>query len=205
MSTTTLPPPTAALAQEKLIATRRFSVEEYLRMFERGIISPLEKMQLLEGWIFPTMPQNPAHSLVIGLAQKATLRRLPETWFPRVQMPILLADSVPEPDLAVVRGTERDFRLQHPEAQHVGTLMEVSDSTLWDDRRKQIPIYGRANIPYYWIINLVDLKVEVYSQPTGPSGQPGFRTRQDYDAHAAVPLILDGQPLGEIAVASLLP
>jgi hypothetical protein len=58
---------------------------------------------------------------------------------------------------------------------------------------------------YYWIINLLDRRVEVYTNPTGPDPNPAFRQRQDYDATASVPLILDGQEVAQIPVADLLP
>ena len=107
----------------------------------------------------------------------------------------------PEPDISVVRGNPGDYRQRHPGAADVGLLVEVSQTTLDLDRGQKLSAYATDRIPVYWIVNLVDRQVEVYS---GPS--PGaYQSRTDYKPGQAVPVVIDGQHLGEIAVDDILP
>gem|GEM_PF-1458405 len=66
-------------------------------------------------------------------------------------------------------------------------------------------IYARAGVLEYWIVNLVERQIEVYSDPTGPVSEPVYRIRKDYLPGSAVPLVLEGQPVGTIAVDAVLP
>jgi Uma2 family endonuclease len=115
-----------------------------------------------------------------------------------------LAESEPEPDLAVVRGDENTYLHRHPGPADVALLVEVADSTLDRDRADKARIYGQAGVPVYWIVNLVDRQVEVYTSPTGPTGA-GYTSRQDLRPGALVPLALPGLALPGVAVAALLP
>ncbi len=95
--------------------------------------------------------------------------------------------------------------LSHPTAADVGLVAEVADSTLNRDRNDKGRIYARAGIPIYWIINLVDSQVEVYTLPSGPTSSPSYGQQQDYQAGSDIPLVLDGAPVASIPVLELLP
>jgi len=182
-----------------------FSVARYQRMIETGILTAEDKVELLENYVVLKMPRNPSHDGTIDLVQAAFGGRLPPGWLLRVQQTVVLSDSQPEPDFAVVRGTPRSFLTRHPDPTDVGTLMEVADSSLLRDQRDKTRIYARASIPCYWIINLVDQRIEVYTQPSGPSAVPAYGAFQTYQPGDAIPLILDGSIVGQIPVADLLP
>jgi Uma2 family endonuclease len=110
---------------------------------------------------------------------------------------------MPEPDEAVVRGSARDYARRQrgtPGAQDVGLIVEIAYSSLAEDRA-MVAVYGRSGIPIYWILNLVDRRVEVYSCPQGD----GYATRTDYHSGEHVPVVLDGAVIGQIAVDNLLP
>src|SRR5215831_15286794 len=79
---------------------RRFTVGEYHRMIQAGILTEDDPVELLEGWIVPKMPHTPPHDRTIQMGNKRTGRRLPPGWDIRVQSAISTADSEPEPDLA---------------------------------------------------------------------------------------------------------
>lgn len=115
-------------------------------------------------------------------------------------MHVTLATSEPEPDLAVVLGPNSRYRTHHPRPGEIGLLIEVFESTLEDDRETKGPIYSQATIPEYWIINLVDRLVEVY---TGPS-VTRYAQRQDYTLLDVIPLRLGGQVVGQVPVVELL-
>jgi Uma2 family endonuclease len=130
---------------------------------------------------------------------------LPSGWHLISQEPITTADSEPEPDIGVVRGKRRDYVNRHPQPKDVGLIVEVADTTLARDRGVKKTIYARARIPIYWIINLIDRCVEVYSDPTGPAKKPDCRDRQVLDLKDTVPFILDGEEIGRIRVKALMP
>src|SRR5947208_3198173 len=85
---------------------RQFSVAEYHKMIDSGILGPDDRVELLEGWIFKKMPQNPPHSTSIVRATRGLARILPVDWSLRIQLPITLSESEPEPDITVARGED---------------------------------------------------------------------------------------------------
>ena len=183
----------------------RFSVARYQHMIEAGILTDEDKVELLENNLVLKMPQNPPHAGTVDVVYGAVEGVLPAGWFPRAQQAVVLSDSQPEPDIAVVRGNRRSYLTRHPAPADVGLLIEVADSSLLRDQRDKTRIYARANIPHYWIINLVDQRVEVYTQPSGPTAVPAYGSVQFYHPGDNVPLVLDGNTVGTIAATDLLP
>jgi Uma2 family endonuclease len=92
----------------------------------------------------------------------------------------------------------------HPRPQDIGLLIEVADTSLDEDRDYKGPLYALADIPLYWIVNLVNRQIEVYSQPRG-GRSPGYQRRVDYREADQVPLMIAGRKLKLIAVRDLLP
>jgi hypothetical protein len=182
----------------------RFSVEQYRRMVETGILTGEDRVELLEGWVTHKMPHNPPHNGAILALQPHLWTRLPAEWLVRVQSAITLSDSQPEPDLAVVRGPVEIYFKRHPLPKDIGLLIEVADATLAADRLVKGPLYARHRIPIYWIINLVEAHIEVYTQPKGGK-TPAYRRRDDYGKGDTLPLVIAGQEIGQIPVRELLP
>jgi putative restriction endonuclease len=183
----------------------RFSVARYQRMIETGILTPEDKVELLENYVVMDMPHNPRHDGTVELGTETLSRVVPPGWRLRVQLTVVLPDSQPEPDFALVRGDARTFFLRHPSPADVGALMEVADASLLRDQRDKTRIYARASIPCYWIISLVDQRIEVYTNPSGPTAVPAFGTFQTYQPGDMIPLILDGNVVANLAVSDLLP
>jgi Uma2 family endonuclease len=152
-----------------------FTVEEYHRLIQAGILQKGEPFELLEGWIVPKMTRNPPLALAASLAEDEISRRLPPHWFRRGQSAVTTADSEPEPDVSVVSGNRRDYLHRHPGPQDMGLVVEVADSSLDQDRTVKARLYARAAIPVYWIINIPEQQVEVYTDPTGPGPDPHYR------------------------------
>jgi Uma2 family endonuclease len=184
---------------------RRFTVPEYHQLIKAGFFAKNESYELLEGWIVPKMNRNPPHDVAIVLAGEVIRPMLPAGWHLRTQSAITTDDSEPEPDIAVVRGVARSYLANHPLPKDVGLLLESADASLLLDRTTKGRLYARARIPMYWIINLQDSRLEVYTDPSGPGPSPGYRQHRDYGPDEAVPLILDGQEVGHITVRDLLP
>ncbi len=183
----------------------QFSVARYQKMIETGILTATDKVELLENYVVLKMPRNPRHDSSVQRLLRPVLRVLPAAWDVRIQSAVTLPDSQPEPDLALVRGSASDYATRHSGPADIGQLTEVADSSLLRDQRDKTRIYARANIPIYWIINLVDQQVEVYSQPSGPTAVPAYGSFQVYQPGDAIPLVLDGNTVGMLAAADLLP
>jgi len=188
------------------VPVRRFTVDEYHQMIQAGILGEDDAVELLEGWIVPKMGRSPAHDAMISVIMDDVLvARLPKRWFCRVKSGMTTATSEPEPDIAVVRGFELDYLTRHPGPADMALVIEVADSSLSRDRSLKGRIYAAAAVPVYWIINLVDGQVEVYTDPTGPDAAPVYRVRQDYRIGDSVPFVVDGRELGPIPAQELLP
>ncbi len=182
----------------------RFTVEQYARMVELGILTPDDRGELLEGWIVKKMTQYPPHAFTTDLVQDTLRPLLPEGWRVRDQKPIVTPDSLPEPDVAIVRGPLIRYLEQHPQPRDVAVVIEVADSTLQEDRERKGRLYARARLPVYWIVNLVDDRIEVYTRPRAGRA-PAYRERRDYGRSDAIPLIIEGREIAQIPVQSLLP
>ncbi len=183
----------------------RLSVANYHDMIENDILTTADRVELLDGFLVNKPMQNTPHASTVDRLDEDLKRLLPNGWRSRNQLPITLEVSEPEPDAAIVRGDRRTFDHRHPSAAECGIVVEVADTSLKLDREVKGPIYARAGIQEYWIINLPESQIEVYTQPSGPSETPGYTHRQDYTASDSIPLMLDGQLVGSFLVAELLP
>lgn len=184
----------------------RLTVEQYHEMIRQGILGEDEPIEFLEGWLVRKMTKNPPHTTSVGLTADAlgALRRGQE-WYLNTEGPVTTDDSEPEPDVAVIRGKRRDHAQRNARPKDTLMAVEVAESSLHRDRTIKKRIFARARIPVYWIVNLVDRCVEVYTDPTGPAAEPDYRQRQVYGEAEEIPVILDGQEIGRIAVRDLLP
>jgi Uma2 family endonuclease len=183
----------------------RLSVGQYERMIDAGILTDDDPVELLEGCLIKKMPRNPPHRLVTRRVRDSVERLLPSGWYFDSQEPMVTEDSEPEPDGMIVRGDSEQYYDRHPRASEVAVVIEVSDSTLQRDRVLKKRLYARAGIPVYVIINLPKRQVELYTDPTGPADEPDYQQRRDYGPTEAMPLLLDGQEIGVLAVRDLLP
>jgi len=171
---------------------------DYERLVSAGILGPGDRVELLEGEIIEMSPEKSRHAAAVDLAVDALRRRLGASHTIRVQHPLAVSDtSEPEPDLAVVSGSPRDYVDRHPSSADL--LVEVSDTSLEYDRTKKARVYAGAGIPEYWIVNLVESVLEVHRDP-GRSGYRSVTTRRP--GETVSPLAVPG---AEIAVTELLP
>jgi Uma2 family endonuclease len=142
--------------------------EEYEHLASSGAFPPDARTELIDGVIYDMAAQNSLHATGYRLVQEALRPLFPAAsgFDVRGQLPLALGErSEPEPDVAVVRGSIRDFRDSHPTTALL--VVEVADSSLLHDRKRKVPLYARAGIPEYWILNLVRRCLEVYREPDG--------------------------------------
>src|SRR6266498_1801107 len=146
------------------VRTWRWTRAEYDRLIEAGVFRPGDPIELLGGQLIVAEPQGSAHFTAVQLAEDALRAAFGPGWEVRAQGPLALdAESEPEPDVAVVPGTPRDYRDGHP--THAALVVEVAEWSLRGDRGDKGSLYARAGIADYWIVNLVDGVLEVLREP----------------------------------------
>jgi Uma2 family endonuclease len=155
---------------EPVFPVRRFTVDEYMRLGDAGILTEDDRVELLEGFIVQKMPRIPRHDATIDILGGLLHRLLPAGWYARDQKVLLTSDSAPEPDMAIVLGEPRDYWKKHPTGKDAVLVIEVSESSLDRDRRKQ-RIYARAGIRQYWILDLSANQIEMYAEPDAARGE----------------------------------
>lgn len=185
--------------------TRRlWTISEYTKIAEIGIILPDEKVELIGGEIFEMSPQSSEHAMAIVLIDEVLRKVFVGNYVFRPQLPLNLGDeNQPEPDLAVVAGRQRDY-VDHPTTALL--IVEVSKSTLKFDRNEKASLYAKHEIQDYWIVNLIDHQLEIYRRPRMRSDQPfgyGYASMEIYFPDDLVSTI--EKPESEIKVADLLP
>jgi Uma2 family endonuclease len=187
------------------VQLKRWSREDYDKMIDAGIFAPGDRVELIDGEIIEVSPQNSGHTTAVRLTEDALRAAFGAGFEVRTQMPLALdPHSEPEPDVAVVPGSPRAYRHAHPATALL--VVEVADSTLAYDREQKSSLYARAGITDYWLLNLVDRRLEVYRDAV-PMAQArygwGYQTIQQYTSEGAVvPL---AAPHVLIAIVDLLP
>lgn len=181
------------------------SVDEYHRMIESGEVTEEDRVELLEGRLIRKMSRNPPHDGTIHVILKIVSKLLPEPFEMRIQSALTTLDSEPEPDLAIVKGHPRQFLSRHPEPRDIAVVIEIANTSLRRDRKLKGRVYARGGVPFYWLVNLVANRIEVYHEPDSTSAEPHYRQRTDYDVNDAVPLVLEGREIAKIPVRDLLP
>ncbi|MEG3905518.1 Uma2 family endonuclease [Microcoleus sp. B4-C5] len=148
------------------VTVKRFSIAEYHRLGELGFFAPDDRVELIRGEIIIMAAKGTFHSVCNSLLLKKLYPLLEERAIVRGQEPIILsADSEPEPDVVIARNRSDNYLSSHPEPADILLVIEVSDSTLKYDRRTKLSLYAESGISDYWIFNLVDIQLEMHSEP----------------------------------------
>lgn len=196
------PPKRYYLAQATF---RKFTLAEYHKMIADGVLQDGEPYELLEGNLVHKMSRGTKHDRAIQVLTNRLVRMAPVGWNYRSQSAITLpSGSEPEPDGALVRGDEGSYGDHHPGPGDVGLLIEVSASSLLVDRHDKGSIYAGAGVPVYWVVNVVDKVIEVYTQPTGTGEAAAYAKCDTYPVGASVPVVLDGVTVGTVSVADVM-
>jgi Uma2 family endonuclease len=159
---------------------RLFTRQEYRTMGESGIFDD-QRVELIEGEIVEMAPVGYGHATVTDPLGVLLRTAFGSDFTIRTQVPVALAGrrpSEPQPDIAVVIGSWRDYRTRTPSQQDIKLVVEVADSSLQGDRTVKAALYAEAKIPDYWIVNLIDTTLEVYRDPVGGGSlSDGFNIR----------------------------
>ncbi len=148
------------------VKTKRFSIEEYHQLSDLGFFAPEERVELIRGEIVAMAAKGTPHSVCNTRLFRQLTLQLGDNAIVRSQEPIVLfPNSEPEPDLSVVRYREDEYLSAHPQPDDVLLVVEIADSTLKVDRDLKLSLYAEYGIANYWIFNLVDRRLETYSEP----------------------------------------
>jgi Uma2 family endonuclease len=177
----------------------RFTVDDYYRMAEVGILKPDDRVELIEGEIVRTSPIGSRHAATVERARRLFERRLGDHVSARSQNPVRLdRRSEPEPDLTLVRFRADFYAESHPAPRDVLLIIEVADTTLHYDRHVKASLYARAGIPECWIADLTDEAIEAHTEPS----PDGYRVvRRFHRGERLSPQLL---PKTEVAVEEIL-
>lgn len=187
------------------IERRRWTASEYEWMIRIGLIAEGERIELIEGEIFQMAPQELPHENGIARAEREARRAFPPPKRVKVQLPLRFGDlSRPEPDVAVVAEPLPDDDEPHP--QTVLLVVEVASSTLTYDLTTKASLYAKNAVPDYWVVNLVDVQLEIHRDPIEQPSMPfgfGYRSRTIYvPGDTVAPL---HAPTSSIQVSDLFP
>jgi Uma2 family endonuclease len=157
---------------------RPFTVDDYLCLAVSGILQEDERLELIRGEIVEIKnPINAAHASMVSRLISVLYGALGNRVVLRVQNPLQLdKETLPQPDIAVLKPRDDFYSKQHPDPQAVLLLIEVSEMTRQYDRRAKVKLYAAANIIEYWIIDLSKRQIEVYREPQ----RDGYRTVTRY-------------------------
>lgn len=175
-------------------------------MIDAGVLTTEDQVELIDGEIVTMTPQKSRHATAVRLAEIALRRafREHEQVDLRTQLPLALdPDSEPEPDIAVVTGSPRDYRDAHPSAALL--ILEVADTSLAFDRTAKASLYARVGIAEYWVLNLAEETLEIHRTPEPATDARGWRyasVERFGSREGVAPL---ARPECVISVADLLP
>ncbi|MCA1992952.1 MAG: Uma2 family endonuclease [Coleofasciculus sp. S288] len=186
---------------ETPLKLRLWTVEEYHRMAEAGILQPDEKVELIAGQIIKKMsPQGSPHAAAIRRTDRVLSNRLGNQVLIQKQLPIQLNDrSEPEPDVAVVRVDPLDYADHHPTVSDVYLIIEVADTSLKFDCETKAKDYAQSGIADYWVLDVSNRQLHVFREPT----ENGYQSEAILEEGASIsPLQFPGCT---IAVSEILP
>jgi Uma2 family endonuclease len=148
------------------LEVKTWTVEEYHQMVEVGLLREEDRVELLSGEIVKMSPIKSEHAHAVDRLAEWLTFFFERKQLVRTQNPVSLSNiSEPEPDIAVV--LRKAYYSAHPGPKDIRLLIEVADTSLAKDRAVKLPLYAAAGIPEYWIVDLANKAVEVYTQPVG--------------------------------------
>lgn len=185
------------ISQVVAVTKRRFTIREYQKMGESGILGEDDRIELIAGEIVEMSPIGSQHAGHVARVQDAVSRAVARQAIVWVQNPVDLDDySEPEPDLTLLRPRDDFYASQHPRPADVLLVIEVSDSSARYDREVKLPLYAHAGIPEVWILDLaVADHIDMYRQPTANGYRGALRAERgdtvDLPGLAGAPVEVD--------------
>jgi Uma2 family endonuclease len=166
-----------------IVGRHQFTVDEYRRLADLGLLGEDDRTELLNGEIFDMPAIRPPHAFCVDALTKICVLGAGDAAVVRTQNPVTLSDwSEPQPDVLLLRGPLDRYRTAHPTAADILLVIEVADTSYRHDREVKLPLYATAGVPEVWIVNLSARQIEVYREPDGES----YRERRVVGAEGQV-------------------
>jgi Uma2 family endonuclease len=201
-ATESLTLPTHAPSPQLASCLYRLTVRQFDQMVLDRTIADVDRVELIEGLLVAKTGRNRPRVQAGNKGFWMLARLVGRGWHVRKEDPIVVSErSKPEPDLTVVRGEITDYDQRDVTAADVALVVEIVDSSLSADQDDMARVYAGAGIQFYWIVNLVDRQIEVYSEP----GPAGFTAVNVFGIDQDVFVVIDGVEIGRIAVAEMMP
>jgi Uma2 family endonuclease len=165
----------------------RFTVADYHRMAETGMLAPNARVELIEGEILDMPPIGSPHAGTVGFLGKRLERAAGDHALVFVQNPIFIEmNNEPQPDLMLLRPRPDFYRSSHPTPADVLLIIEVAESSLAYDTQIKLPLYAHHGIPEVWIADLPNRRFLVHRTPT----RTGYQDVQTLTDLSAVTLLM---------------
>lgn len=146
---------------------RKFSVSEYHSFIENGVFEPEERLELWEGEFIEISPLGKNHAGCVNQLAELLQGFLQKKAIVSIQNPIVIGDfSEPQPDISLLERREDFYRTVSATAQDTLLVIEVSDTTTRYDRDVKFPVYAANGIREAWLVDLINDRVEIHSDPT---------------------------------------
>jgi len=154
---------TAVEEQTQLITRHRFTVKDFLKMGEAGILAENARVELIEGDVVDMAPIGSGHAGRVNLLIHFLSRAIGDAAIVSPQNPIILSEySEPQPDVTLLKPRADFYTRSHPEPDDVLLLIEVADSSVRYDRFVKIPLYARYGLREVWLLDLPQKRLEAY-------------------------------------------
>lgn len=148
------------------LVRRSFTVEEYHRMAQAGILVEDDRVELIQGEIVTMAPIGSRHQACVDCFTELLSPQVARRAILRVQGPVRLGEySEPQPDVALLKPQADFYARGHPRSEDVLLVIEVTENSATYDREVKLPLYARAGLPEVWLVNLAEERIEVYQKP----------------------------------------
>src|SRR6266852_2273262 len=153
---------------ETEVTKKLFTVDEYYRMAEAGILSEDSRVELIEGEIIQMSPIGRRHASCVSRANKLFITTLGDRILLSPQNPVHLSNITElQPAILLLKPRADFYASKHPVAEDTYLVLEVSDTTLRYDRDRKVPLYAKSGVPEVWIEDLQANVILVYRNPAG--------------------------------------
>ena len=184
---------------EDLVRRHRYTVEDYYRMGEVGILAPDARVELIDGEVIEKPPIGAPHASIVTDLQNRLVRLVGQRAIVRIQNPIHLGrHDEPEPDVALVTPPASKYRTRHPEPPDILLLIEVAETSLRVDRDLKLGVYARFAVPEVWLVDINGGRITRHREPS----DRGYRASDVVDL--ATPVPLPGLPSLTLDLSALL-
>jgi Uma2 family endonuclease len=197
--------PTDRTARDSGRKVYRLTAKQVLRMVECGILPEGGPIELWDGVLYK-MTKGEIHNVVITLVVEAIRPICPAGFHVRQEASFQHGEhSLPEPDVAVVRGSLFDYLPDLPPLSSLPLVVEVGESSLPSDTGKRLRRYAEVGIPVYWVVDVQKRTVAVHTRPQGKGKGALYATVDTSLPGQSFPVVIDGREVGRLNVSDLFP